>query len=258
MPDGKPTEHDILALMAHPGDAEILCGGTLALLQERGYGVHIAVVTAGDSGTGGDTASEAARTRLAESRSSAGRIRAGFACLGRQDFHVTNDLTSLDEMVELIRSIEPLLVITNAPEDPLPDREITSLVARQACLAAGAPHYDTAHRPEHHPTRHAVSLYYAAPVGGADRYGQPVPPSLFIDISSIVGLKCDMLTCQKSLAESSAGGDGAGWVEQLRQESQVLGRSAGVEFAEGFRRHVLGPGSAQDPLKELLGGIERE
>ena len=90
MPDGKPAEHDILALMARPGGAEILCGGTLALLRERGYGVHIAVVSAGDSGAGGDNASEAARTRVAEARSAAGRIRAGFTCFGRQDFHVTS------------------------------------------------------------------------------------------------------------------------------------------------------------------------
>ena len=100
-------------------------------------------MTAGDSGAGGDTAPEAARTRLAESRSSAGRIRAGFTCLGRQDFHVAYDMASVHEAAELIRSIEPLLVVTNAPEDPLPDREITSLLARQACLAASAPHYDT-------------------------------------------------------------------------------------------------------------------
>ena len=152
--------------MARPGGAEILCGGTLALLRERGYGVHIAVVTAGDSGAGGDNASEAARTRVAEARSAAGRIRAGFTCFGRQDFHVTSDLASLDEVVELIRSIEPLLVVTNAPENPLPDREISSLLARQACLAASAPHYDTAHRPAHHATHHDVSLYYAAPVAG--------------------------------------------------------------------------------------------
>ncbi len=244
--------------MARPGGAEILCGGTLALLRERGYGVHIAVVTAGDSGAGGDNASEAARTRVAEARSAAGRIRAGFTCFGRQDFHVTSDLASLDEVVELIRSIEPLLVVTNAPEDPLPDREISSLLAKQACLAASAPHYDTAHRPAHHATHHDVSLYYAAPVAGADRYGQPVLSSLFIDISSIIGLKCDMLTCHKTLANSSVGGDAAGWVEHLRQESRQLGRSAEVEFAEGFRRHVSGPWSVQDPLKELLGGIESE
>ena len=49
----QPTEHHILAFMARPGDAEILCSGTLALSQEKGYGVHVAVVTAGDSGAGG-------------------------------------------------------------------------------------------------------------------------------------------------------------------------------------------------------------
>ena len=38
-----------LTLLAHPDDAEILCGGTLIRLrQELGYEVHIATATAGD------------------------------------------------------------------------------------------------------------------------------------------------------------------------------------------------------------------
>ena len=38
----------VLSLAAHPDDAEFFCAGTLALLAERGWSVHIATMTAGD------------------------------------------------------------------------------------------------------------------------------------------------------------------------------------------------------------------
>ena len=41
----------VLAWMAHPDDAEILCAGTLIRLAEAGWEVHIATATSGDCGT---------------------------------------------------------------------------------------------------------------------------------------------------------------------------------------------------------------
>jgi N-acetylglucosamine malate deacetylase 1 len=40
----------VLCIGAHPDDAEFLCAGTLALLHERGWQIHIATVTPGDCG----------------------------------------------------------------------------------------------------------------------------------------------------------------------------------------------------------------
>ena len=41
----------VLAIVAHPDDAEFLCAGTLTLLQRQGWQVHIATMTPGDCGT---------------------------------------------------------------------------------------------------------------------------------------------------------------------------------------------------------------
>ena len=45
MPEGavlrEPTECDIVAFMAHPDDAELQCGGTLALAVARGLQTEI-------------------------------------------------------------------------------------------------------------------------------------------------------------------------------------------------------------------------
>ena len=37
----------VLTVLAHPDDAEILCGGTLVRLAKAGWEVHIATMTAG-------------------------------------------------------------------------------------------------------------------------------------------------------------------------------------------------------------------
>ena len=41
---------DLLAIMAHPDDAELLCGGTLARMAAQGYRVGILDLSAGESG----------------------------------------------------------------------------------------------------------------------------------------------------------------------------------------------------------------
>ena len=41
----------VLTMLAHPDDAEILCGGTLVRLAGLGWEVHVATMTAGDCGT---------------------------------------------------------------------------------------------------------------------------------------------------------------------------------------------------------------
>jgi len=45
----------VLAVMAHPDDAEMLCAGTLIRLHEAGWEVHIATAAAGDCGTTTET-----------------------------------------------------------------------------------------------------------------------------------------------------------------------------------------------------------
>ena len=45
---------DVLCMMAHPDDAEILCGGTLIKLKDQGYAVGIIDFTRGEMSTRGD------------------------------------------------------------------------------------------------------------------------------------------------------------------------------------------------------------
>jgi LmbE family N-acetylglucosaminyl deacetylase len=44
------SQRRVLAMMAHPDDAEFLCAGTLIRLAKAGWEVHIATVANGDCG----------------------------------------------------------------------------------------------------------------------------------------------------------------------------------------------------------------
>jgi LmbE family N-acetylglucosaminyl deacetylase len=45
---------DLLAIMPHPDDAELLCGGTLISAADQGYKTAVLDLTAGESGSRGD------------------------------------------------------------------------------------------------------------------------------------------------------------------------------------------------------------
>ena len=67
---------DLLAVAPHPDDAELLCGGTLALMADRGYRVGILDLTAGEMGTRGTVAgrrSEAERAAKIAAAANAAR-----------------------------------------------------------------------------------------------------------------------------------------------------------------------------------------
>ena len=69
------SEKTVLCIEAHPDDAEFLCAGTLALLRERGWQVHIASVTPGDCGTVQYSREEISRIRKVGGRQGRGDAR---------------------------------------------------------------------------------------------------------------------------------------------------------------------------------------
>ncbi len=248
----------VLSFMAHPDDAEIFCAGALALLQEKGFEIHIATMTPGDCGSTQHSASEIARIRLAEAREAASKIRASYHCADRRDLLVTYDADTIRAAVEIVRLARPAIVITHSPQDYLPDHEFTSLVVRNACFGASAPNFDTGQRPAHPPTPAIPHLYYAAPAAGTDILGCSVPCTFYIDVASVMGLKMDMLACHKSQREWLRAQHGMDeYLDEVRRWSAELGRQAGCEYAEGFRQHLGHPYPQDDRLGEVLADFKK-
>jgi LmbE family N-acetylglucosaminyl deacetylase len=140
----------------------------------------------------------------------------------------------------------------------MPDHEFTSLVARNACFAASAPNFDTDRRPGAAATERIPHLYYAAPAAGSGIFGEPIPSSLYIDISEVVGLKADMLAEHKSQREWLRVQHGMDeYIEEMRRWSAAQGEVIGVEFAEGFRQHLGHPYPQDDRIGDLLRGVRK-
>jgi len=90
-----PQPLRVLALFAHPDDAEFLCAGTLSLLVDRGAVVHIATMTPGDCGSTILPANEISRLRVKEAQRAAHVLGAQYTCLKEKDLLVFYDRHTL-------------------------------------------------------------------------------------------------------------------------------------------------------------------
>jgi len=253
-----PPSLCVLALFAHPDDAEFLCAGTLAHLADRGASIHIATLTAGDCGSSILPSAKIARLRRQEAQRSAALLHAEYACLEERDFQVFYDRPTLRKVMELVRRVDPALVLTHAPQDYMVDHETTSRLCQSACFGAPAPNFRTgAHRPAK-ATRAIPHLYYAQPFGSRDILGTEVFPNLIVDISATLERKERMLVCHESQRawlqfQQSLGELG----DPMRQMAASAGKLAGVHWGEGFRQH-LGQGFPQENLlAHLLSDLVR-
>lgn len=248
----------VLALFAHPDDAEFLCAGTLAHLADRGAQVHIATMTAGDCGSTVLPPAKIARIRRKEAARAAEVIKADYVCLEENDLLVFYDRRTLGKVMELVREVSPELVFTHSPADYMVDHETTSRLCQTACFGAVAPNFRTGARHSANPLRRVPQLFYTQPFGGRDILGGEVRPGCFVNIASTLDRKARMLSCHESqrawLRDQQAIDDP---LLMMRRMVKRVGELAGLESAEGFRQH-LGQGFPQDSLlARLLGEFVR-
>jgi N-acetylglucosamine malate deacetylase 1 len=242
----------VLSVLAHPDDAEFLCGGSLIRLhQEHGWDVHIATMTPGDCGSAEHSAEEIARLRRAEGKAAAALIGGSYHCLEERDLLVMYNERPLAKVTQLLRRVRPAIVITHSPADYHLDHEQTSILVRAAAFAAPVPLYllgDAA------PLDHIPHLFYCDAIEGKDALGRDIEPGFRIDITNVMDTKGKMLeqhATQRNWLIKHHGMDN--YVTSMREWSAHRGRERRVAFAEGFRQH-LGHSYPQDNLLgKLLG-----
>jgi LmbE family N-acetylglucosaminyl deacetylase len=224
-----------LAVYAHPDDAEISCGGTLATWSAAGAEVHVLVCTRGDKGStdpGVDGSALAARRR--EESEAAAEVL-GVAATHRLDVpdgDLIADNETCGRIVEVIRRVRPDAVVCPDPTALLfGDRywnHRDHRAAGTATLDAVAPA--------------AANPPYFPGAGGDPHQVRDVflsgtlEPNVWIDVSGAIERKIDALFCHRSqLSDTSEYFRGF-----LRERAEDAGRAAGVLYAEGFRRVTLG------------------
>ncbi len=238
----------VLFFGAHPDDAEISAGGTLALLRRAGWEVAIATVTAGEGGSTALSREEISRVRLQESACAAQRLGGPYYCAGGQDMDVEFSHELRRQVVRILRQARPDAVITLPPQDYHPDHEQTSLLVRAACMYARIPNF---HTPQQEPIEHIPHLYYT--YAGQDIFGRPAPVGFYVDISDAMEDKVELVACHASQREWLHDHHGQDdYLRGVRERGAELGQRIGTAAAEGFIQHLRQPYPHTNLLAEAL------
>lgn len=238
----------LLAVMAHPDDAEILLGGTLFHLKALGWKLGIITMTSGDCGSATHTREEISRIRFAEAKAAADFLGAEYGCAGLMDVEVFANAKNQRRVVERMRQFVPDVVITHSPVDYMLDHEETSRLVRGASFALSMPLYQTRQIAPAQPTATIPALYYADPIEGIDAMGERRRPQFYVNITETIERKKQMLghhASQRDWLRAHHGIDQ--YLIQMSEWAANYGQECGCDFAEGFRQH-LGHGYPHEPV----------
>jgi len=232
----EPRSGPALAVFAHPDDAEICAGGTLAKWAAAGREVHLLVLTNGDRGSSDPwrDRAELAQTRKVETQA-AGKIL-GLTSAHVLDVHdgeLENTTETREAVIRRIRMVRAETVITCDPtawffEDRYynhSDHRRAGEIALDAVFpGAGNPHYFGEHIAEGLDVRQVNDVWL----------GWTNEPNHTEDVSGHFATAMAALAAHESQVE-----DGIRYFqEELEREAREAGAKVGVEHAEGFR--VLG------------------
>jgi LmbE family N-acetylglucosaminyl deacetylase len=226
-----------LAVYAHPDDAEVSCGGTLARWATAGARVEVVVCTQGDKGSSDPSVdpAELAERRRGEAKD-AGTVLGVHAhhFLDHSDGEFENTSAVREALVAIVRAVKPDVVVCPDPEAAFfgqsyfnhRDHRVVGWATLDAVAsAAGNPHYF----PDAGPPHQVECVYLSGTLA----------PEVWIDITDAVDIKAEAL-----LRHRSQVGETAEWLRTaVRERAEQAGRAAGVDYAEGFRRLVLGGSS---------------
>lgn len=226
MPD-KNAPLDILAVMAHPDDAELLCGGTLIKSAGRGKRVGVLDLTAGETGSSGSAA-----TRGREAASAAGQMGlAARRCAGLRDAALENDNESRHVVAEHIRALRPVIVITHSAVGRHRDHRIAAELVRDACFLSGLKKLEVPGEP-FRPRKLVYATAFREDSG---------PPDFVVDVTDQIERKLDVIALYTSqfdgvtqAGEVYPGGDRP-FLQQVRAKMAHYGSLIRVRYGEPFQ-----------------------
>jgi 4-oxalomesaconate hydratase len=137
----------ILVIGAHSADFVWRSAGTIALVTTQGGSATVIALSYGERGESGElwkepnqTVENVKRIRRQEAEVAAEAVGATFRCLDLGDYPLNITDAAMDQLVELIREIQPEIILTHTPVDPFnPDHPVAyQAVQRGRLLASGA------------------------------------------------------------------------------------------------------------------------
>jgi N-acetylglucosamine malate deacetylase 1 len=223
----------VLAISAHPDDAELSCGGALLKLKSQGYTTGILDLTRGELGTRGTPAIRA------EEAAAASQILGLTTriCLNLPDGFFPNHEANQRQIIAVLRALRPRLVLANAPSDRHPDHGRAAELVRDACFLSGLRRIETiaADGKQQAAWRPSRLLHYIQ-----DEHHQP---QIVVDISAEFAQKMEAIRAFQSQFFNPASTEpgthisSERYVHFLEARARVMGNMIGVEYGEGFVSH---------------------
>jgi len=223
---------DILAIVAHPDDAELSCSGTLIKAVKAGHRVGIADLTQGELGTRG-TAEKRMQEAARASALMGIHVREN---LGLADGFFEVDREHLMAVIRVIRKYRPGIVITNAVRDRHPDHSRASALVSRAAFLSGLRRIESSVDGRPQEAWRPKAVYHVI----QDRY---LRPDFVVDISDVVEEKFRAIMAfdsqfyvpgEEEDKEPRTPISGKEFMAFLRARMRETGRPAGVEYGEGF------------------------
>ena len=208
----------VALIMAHPDDADIYCGGSVAAWRLMGAEVTILIATDGSKG-GNFNPEDLAKLRSEEAIAAAKVLDANLIQLNFPDGELCQSEEFSVKLTNEVLSLKPNLLVAHAPNDYHVDHRAVS----SASLVAAS---------------FRVPVLWVDPMMGNDFL-----PNYYVDISQFQILKEQAILCHKSQGP-----------EHFVEMSRVQGRFRSAQcgrlngFAEAFRHDPIHPFADIRPL----------
>jgi len=220
------SDFDIAAIFAHPDDAELVVGGTLAKEATRGRRVALVDLTRGESGSRGTV-----ETRAAEAEAAARILGVAHReSLGLPDAQLAAVPEQRDVVVAALRRLRPRVVVFQHGEQRHPDHAWASRIVYDACFIAGLRNY----RPDLGPAFRPFKLVYALTTTETTE----IAPSFVVDVTPFWETKMRAVQAFASQFTPAAGEAVHLPFEHFRENAELAARRhgarIGVDFGEAF------------------------
>ena len=198
----------LMAVMAHPDDAEIWCGGTLTFHAEKGDIVRICTLSYTEDSTRGREAREGAK-----------RMGCEVEILGLKDTFLRDNEEAVEQLRNSMDSFQPDTIITHWFDDMHPDHEATFRVLRRALVRGflGKSIDDLKGTPR---------IFCCDTYNSLGLHG-PFKPDRFVDVEGVWKKKNSAIQAHESQLISL-------YLDMIERQCLCHGKAAGTKRAEGF------------------------
>lgn len=219
----------VLAIVAHPDDAELLCAGTLARAKTDGAAIGVCVLCQGDKGQPDPPTENLADIRRREMQAAVGLLGAELLEGGFCDGELFDGNDSRKVIIELVRRFRPSLILSHAKNDYHADHRAASQLSEAASWLCASRGYRTDSTPL--PCPPAVWWMDTIEMTGFE-------PHFCLDITDHLDLKRQMLRCHESQLARGSQTHFAPLEELMQRQAEARGAQFGVRAAEAFRQHM--------------------